>query len=87
MNDGRSRVFIQIDNVFIEIFHDKFIGIGWHPCMNETIACDVNTQRKKGRMAGLTMRGSTADCRQEHFRHEGADMLISMECRPWAWYI
>ena len=38
VNDGRSRVFIQIDDVLIKIFHDKFFSIRWHPCMNETVA-------------------------------------------------
>ena len=47
VNDGRSRVFIQIDNVFIEIFHDKFISIRWHPCMNETCHMWVLTFEEK----------------------------------------
>ena len=42
VNDGRSRIFIQIDNIFVHIFHDKFISFRRHPCMNEAVAWGIN---------------------------------------------
>lgn len=47
----------------------------------------IGIKRNKRWMSSLTMQGSAADCRQEHFRHEGVDMLPSMKSRPRAWCI
>jgi hypothetical protein len=36
MDNPSSRVFIQINNIFVDILHDKLIGLFGHPGMNKS---------------------------------------------------
>ena len=37
MNDGSSRIFIQIDEILIHVLDDQLVGFFGHPRMNESM--------------------------------------------------
>lgn len=76
MNNRRSRVFILIDNILVEVLDDKFVSVLGHPGMNEP---DDDQQAvieiPKNKL--LTKQDSITDSHQARARRATTDK------RPW----